>query len=468
MFGLPKRQLLTCVGGACFPRFHCRQSPLFHFHDELAPDQDVVVTGIGIVSPLAVGREATWRRLLAGDKAGRLLSPDEIDHHGPLTELLNRTPAGAPVDHAAVKCRAEAVWSSDAPHEFRPSFKDFGHDVLNNLVIVALAEALDDAGLKSSHFPAERTGCVIGTSKASLRAMESVTASAAAGLTSQNNMFLNGFLSDAPLRTALAMLGTTGPASCPVAACATGLISVIQAAELVHSGLCDICIAGSADASLRASVLASFHRLGVTSKRTDPSTACRPFDRDRDGFIIGEGAAVFVIESRRHAEARQANCYGRVTAGGWLTDPTGLTQINSDGPVVAETIRCLLMAQRTADADRHALQPDFCSLHGTGTVANDLAEANGLSAILPESTPCYGVKGSIGHLLGAAGSVEFATALLALRDQIIPATSNLEHQDPRCHIDLKRHQRQISAVSGLKLSLGFGGHIAACQVRRTD
>ena len=206
---------------------------------------------------------------------------------------------------------------------------------------------------------------------------------------------------------------------------------------------------------MRASVLASFHRLGVTAKHEDPSIACRPFDREREGFIIGEGGAVLLLESRAHAEKRRARAYGQIVSGGWLTDPTGITQIDSSGSVVTELLR--RMAQTSP--------PDIISLHGTGTVTNDLAESHGVGAAFGTTgPPCFGVKGAIGHLLGAAGSVEFALTLLAMRDGVVPSTVNFETIDEACGVDVAAVSRQMAIKSALKLSLGFGGHVAACGV----
>ncbi len=458
--------------------------------------RNVLCTGIGMVTPLGIGRELTWQNLLSGNRAARLLLANEIDHHSALCDLLHRTPGGAPVNHEEVteKARTAPISGLDESQL---------QDPLNNMIVLCLREALDDAGLAAKEIDPQRTGCVIGTSKASLRAMEAATAPVAhlesdsvrsagrarifaerptgvfpsgssnglrglpaLGPSNAANWF-DGFLSDSPLRTAVAMLGGAVETATPIAACATGLVSVIQAAELIRSGRCDVCVAGSADASLRASVLASFHRLGVTSKRNDPATACRPFDAERDGFVIGEGAAVFILESEQRAAARNASSYGKLLSGGWLTDPTGVTQIDSSGKVVAELVRQIKdVTSVQSKVEASTATPAFCSLHGTGTIPNDLAEANGLAAAFGQPVTAYGIKGAIGHLLGAAGGVEFGTVLLALRDRLIPGTTNLQSIDPDCSLKLHTAQVKTNATTAMKLSLGFGGHVAACMVAR--
>lgn len=436
--------------------------PLLHFHDEKCPERDVVVTGIGMVTPLGIGREVSWRALMGGKRAGRLLQPHDIDRHDALATLLNRVPGGAPADHETLATRVRRRNDDFSnPAAIRSSLSD----VVNCLQIFSVSEALEHAGVPLRQLHSDRAGCVIGSSKPSLRAIEawSESVAAATGTPETEDPFLSSCLPDSALRSVLALTGIRGPSECPVAACATGLISVLQAASLVHSGQCDICIAGSADASLRASVVASFHRLGVTSRHPDPSTACRPFDAHRDGFIIGEGAAAFVLESRKHAAARNAPMFGQVVAGGWLTDTTGMTQIDSSGTIVARVLDQIL-STTDANGGKTTRRPDFCCLHGTATRTNDLAEARGLTHVVSESIPCFGIKGSIGHLLGASGAVELAASLLTLRDGQLPPTVNFDTADPDCPVAIHREATAVNAAQGLKLSLGFGGHVAACLV----
>ncbi|MEZ6063036.1 MAG: beta-ketoacyl-[acyl-carrier-protein] synthase family protein [Planctomycetaceae bacterium] len=441
---------------------------MFCFTDPLHAERDVLVTGVGLVTPLGVGREESWRRLLAGERGGSDAIRFDDQSDAQLQTLLRRRAAGAPVDRsqlAALLARrmAAAVVSTSLP----PWQAD---DVLISLISYAALEACEDANLRSLLHGNTKAGCVIGTSKSSLAQMEAqcrLLQDGASGPLKNGDgdgrRWANVFRSDAPLQAVRQLTGISGPGSCPVAACATGLISVIQAAEWVRTGLCDVCLAGSVDASLRPSVLASFHRLGVLSHDSDAATACRPFDENRDGFIIGEGAAVLVLESRRHAERREATAYGRLLSGGWLSDPTGLTQIDVQGTVVSELLKRLIAA---IGNDAHI---DHINLHGTGTEPNDLAEARGLRSAFGSGVPvCSAVKGSIGHLLGGAGSVELAMTLLGLRDQVIPPCVNLQTLDERCDIPLiggraTPHSQQIVA----KLSLGFGGHVAGCVLERT-
>ena len=434
---------------------------MFRSLSEINSDRDVMITGIGMVTPLAIGREQTWTQLICGASVCRDLTKRDIDHFDQLTDLLKRVPRGATVDHQAVAEFVADSWLFERRVEQQAFFSTFGCDCLNNLVAASLVDAMTDAGLNVPDVAGPRTGCVIGSSKASLRSME-LEHVGLRGTLHQNdsrpgNLWHNGFMPDAPLLAVRQLTNASGPSSCPVAACATGLISVIEAAQLINSDLCDVCIAGSADASLRASVLAAFHRLGVTSRHRNTASACRPFDVSRDGFIIGEGAAIIILESRAHAERRRAECYAKLTSGHWLTDSTGMTQVQSDGGVVAELLKRM-----------NITSPDIVSFHGTATETNDQAEAQGLASVFGTSPTGFGVKGAIGHLLGAAGSVELGLALLALHHRTVPGTANFNHTDLSCPANVANSRRSLSnAKTALKLSLGFGGHVVGCSMQRS-
>jgi 3-oxoacyl-[acyl-carrier-protein] synthase II len=257
-----------------------------------------------------------------------------------------------------------------------------------------------------------------------------------------------------------------GPCLCPVAACATGLVSLQRGYDLIGDGYCDVVLAGSSDASLLPIVLGSFKRLGVLSRNVDvPSAACRPFDRNRSGFVIGEGAAVFVLERWEDAVARGANIYAEWLAGGLAADATSLTGLDPSGEPLARLIGDVLR--------RGGVQPDeidYINLHGTATEQNDVYETRAVKRAFGAAAPsvrCSSIKGAVGHLLGAAGSVEMAAMLLAVRDGIIPPTVNLTLPDPECDLDYTPQLAARQPVrTAMKLSLGFGGHLAAAVVRR--
>ena len=225
-------------------------------------------------------------------------------------------------------------------------------------------------------------------------------------------------------------------------------------------------LAGSSDASLLPIVLGSFQRLGVLAKNSEhPAKACKPFDLRRNGFVIGEGAAVFVLERLDKAIARGTKIYAEWLAGGMASDGSTLTGLDVSGESLARLITDVLKR-----ADVQPQEIDYINLHGTATEQNDIYETRAVKAALGRAAmavSCSSLKGAIGHLLGAAGSVEMAVTLLALRDGIVPPTVNLESPDPACDLDYTpRRPKQKPLHTALKLSLGFGGHLAAAVVRR--
>ena len=436
----------------------------------------MLVTGVGLVTPLGNSADVTWKRLLAGDKAGRVLECSDIDHYQQLSRIEGLRIHGAPVNFRGLEQGiAESMLLSSIPQSVVDTWLS---EPLVAMSFAAYCEAVAQAGLEDvlglGHGKTEtRTAVVYGSSKGGLRTTERLSQLMRSGCTADLDdphgaldhsefglLWQHAFASDSATRAIAAISGATAGVSCPVAACATGLISVLQGAAMIRSGQCDVCIVGSADAGLRASVMSSFHRLRVTSRHADPANACRPFDVSRDGFLIGEGAGVLILESRRHAESRGVAGIACVRGGLWLSDPTGMTQIDQSGSIVAEVLR--------RSVERFEFLPDVISLHGTGTEANDLAEARGIDAALAGRTPaCFGVKGAIGHLLGAAGSVETILTILALREQVIPGTTNLQDQDTNCRVSLNAMPKPMPGLQrAAKLSLGFGGHVACGLLER--
>ncbi len=432
---------------------------------ESSPHRRVVVTGIGLITPLGIGREASWTAIREGRRAIRWLTSDDLNEPIPPGTCW----AGAP-------CLTP----------------DAGEPVVA-LACSAAEEAVRDSGLTSLANIADRCGCVIGTSKVGLRSF--ARALRTWGQAPQNSELadrefveqdrfpppiLNSAVPDprsrwspwqqlwpdAAVSTVAAAFGLQGPTLCPVAACATGLVSIIRGADLIRTGECDLVLAGSADASLVPIVLGSYQRLGVLARGfTDPATACRPFDVHRSGFAIGEGAAVLVLEEFHNARTRGASIYAEFVAGGTANDPSGLTQVEADGTCLAR-----LMCDVLRRASVSASELDYINLHGTATRPNDIAETNAVRAACgthADRVPCSSQKGAIGHLLGAAGSVETAIALLALRDQVAPPTMNLETADRQCDLDyVAGAPRPMQMRQVMKLSLGFGGHLAAGLFRR--
>ncbi|MEX0728855.1 MAG: beta-ketoacyl-[acyl-carrier-protein] synthase family protein, partial [Planctomycetaceae bacterium] len=364
----------------------------------------IVITGVGLVTALGPDRETTWSRLLAGRRAPRRVGDGLI---------------GAPA------CFSQAGQPGRDDHD-EPEYE---YDPVIRLALQAAQECMADALLSDGSFRRERSGCVVGTSKGGL-------ATAARWLTAEGDGSKTPFdqiFPHAASQIIARRYRLLGPCLAPVAACATGLVCLIRAAEWIRDGACDFVLAGSADASLLPIVLGSFRRLGVLAKAvSDPADACRPFDRERSGFVVGEGAAMFALEREASARARGAKIYGEWIAGSLASDPSGLMFLDPSGESLTWLIRETLRRGNITAAD-----VDYLNLHGTATRQNDLCETRALHAALGRDAvrvACSSQKGSLGHLLGAAGSVETALTLLALRDQIVPPTMNLTQPDPECDL----------------------------------
>lgn len=386
--------------------------------------RQVVVTGIGLVTPFGAGREVSWTAVRNGCSA---VDWFEVD------------------DPSGLRARGLRWVGASAPAELLVA-----DEPVVMMAVAAAREALTHAGLSDI---SERGGCVIGTSKLGLRSF-------ACEMKQSGHSDPALLWPNAAARAVASEWNLRGPALCPVAACATGLVSLIRGADLIRSGECDVVLAGSSDASLVPIVLGSFQRLGVMARGfEEPSSACRPFDAERSGFVIGEGAAVLVLEDREHAVARGAKILAEFVAAGMASDPSGLTQIDPDGTSLAWLIRDVLRRANVLPTEIDAI-----NLHGTATRANDLAETRAVRTAFgaaADRLACSSQKGAIGHLLGAAGSVESAMAVLSLRDQVVPPTINLRTSDPQCDLDYVANEARPTRLRNvLKLSLGFGGHVA--------
>lgn len=404
----------------------------------------VVISGIGMVTPCGAERESSWQGLVAGNSVLRWLTESE---HSRIGGEISRTriagaPALRPAEMLADDSPGESGWMSD----------------------LAALEAIGDADLHLRELDPRRIGVVLGTSKGSLAACRRAFASTRNSVPDQTT-WLDSWPNAAAVALA-AKLQVTGPVLVPVAACATGMLSICRGIELIQHGHCDVVLAGSMDDSISEILWASYRRLGVLAQvhNTDPQVACRPFDRDRCGFLMGSGSAMVVLERLEQAEQRGHQPYAEWLAGGMLSDGMALTQVSADAAGLTRLIQDVLQRGQVGPSEI-----DYINLHGTGTRDNDRYETLAIHQALgraAESIPCSSLKGTIGHLLGGAGSVEFAAMLLAMRDGIIPPTANLHHRDPQCDLDYTPCNARSQAIStGLKLSLGFGGHLVAGLVR---
>lgn len=391
------------------------------------PSPRVVVTGIGLVTGLGGDAESSWSALRAGRSALRRLD-------------FPRSPAliGAP-----------------AALDLSPT-----GDRTGALQDRAIREALHSAGLGADGRPYDphQVATIVGLSKGRIvDLIESAGASPA-------RPWVESWPGDGSSRAS--RLGPfRGPSLAPVAACATGLVGVLQGANMLRWGDCDLVIAGAADASLHPFLLGAFRNMRVLAETPDPTRAIRPWNRDRAGFAAGEGAAILILERDDRARARGATPLAEVAGGAIGSDAYHLTDLNPDPRNLAG-----LIGHALDHAGVYPEEIDHVNVHGTATAANDPLECRALRLALgsrADQVSCSANKPQIGHLLGAAGAVELAFACLALRDQFVPPTLNLDDPDPACDLDGTPHvgrAREIRAA--LKLSIGFGGHLAVAVLRR--
>jgi 3-oxoacyl-[acyl-carrier-protein] synthase II len=261
-------------------------------------------------------------------------------------------------------------------------------------------------------------------------------------------------------------LGIKGPTSCPVAACATGIVSIGEGLRNLQWGEVDVMIAGGAESAMTPLDLAAFSRIGAMSTRNaEPEKACRPFDAERDGTVIGEGAAALVLETWEHAQRRGARILAEVLGYALTEDAYHIAAPEPSGEGAARA-----MSHALADAGIQPADVDYIVPHGTGTVLNDVSETRACKLVFGERAyriPVSSNKSMMGHLLGAAGTVSTIVGILSIHEGILPPTINLEHPDPECDLDYVPNQPRSAHVDTfIANAFGFGGQNATVVVRR--
>jgi 3-oxoacyl-[acyl-carrier-protein] synthase II len=409
----------------------------------------VVVTGIGLRTGLGNTTESGWQALKEGRSGVRRLGGP--DHPYDFT------------GHPEAK-------RPDVPIYFGCPIQHSDHRPLENLMKPAM-EAVKDALLAESTFDPARAATVVGMSKGDLRRLAVTHRKTLDGSRFTKPQPVINWLNcwpDVGSRIVSVIARTSGPRLAPVAACATGVVAVLQAADLIRRGACDLAIAGAGDSSLEPLILGAFRKMRVLARvGDDPRQAIRPWDRKRSGFLVGEGAAILVLERADHARARGVLPYAEVAGGALGADGYHETNLNTDPTNLAG-----LIGRALENADVRPSDIDYVNVHGTATRDNDPLECRALRRALgPEAdrVSCSANKAQIGHLLGAAGAAELAITCLAIRDGFVPPTLNLDDPDPACDLDGTPHVGRSRPIrAALKLSLGFGGHLAACVLRRPE
>ncbi len=396
----------------------------------------VAVTGLGLVSPIGLKVDEAWRNALAG-KSG--IGPiDRFD-----TTDYSVTFAGQIRDFDP----EQYMNRKDARR--RDEFIQFG--------IAAGVQAVEDAGLPSHPADAHRYGVAVGSGIGGLYTIERThSVLLNSGPRRVSPFFVPGSIINMISGNLSIRYGYTGPNIAVVTACTTGNHNIGLAARMIQHGDADVMVAGGAELGTSPVTVAGFATMKALSTRNAvPEAASRPWDRDRDGFVLGEGAGVVVLEEFERAKARGANIYAELLGFGMSADAHHITSPVEDG---AGGIAC--MANALADAELAPERIDYINAHGTSTPLGDLAETKAIKQVFGADTKVLisSTKSMTGHLLGAAGSAEAIFTILAIRDQACPPTINLDHPGEGCDLDyVPHHARQAAVRTGLTNSFGFGG-----------
>jgi 3-oxoacyl-[acyl-carrier-protein] synthase II len=405
------------------------------------PRVRVVVTGVGCISPLGNNVDATWKAILAGESGV-----------GPITQF----------DASNFKTRfAAEVKDFDA--EQRLGRRDARRmDRFSQFALVAVEEALADAGLEIHDGNRARVGAVLGTGIGGI----STLLKGAEVLAERGPHWVSPFLvpmmlPDTGAGQVAIRFGLRGPNMAVVTACATGANAIGEATEMIRRGAADAMVAGGSEAAIVPVALAGFNVMDAISTRNDdPAGASRPFDRNRDGFVLGEGAGALVLESMDHARARGARVWAEMAGYASTNDAFHMSAPLEDGAGASLCMRLAL-----ADAGLGTTEIDYINAHGTSTRLNDASETAAIKAVFGEQAyniPISSTKSMTGHLLGAAGAIEAIFSILALTHDVLPPTINYESPDPACDLDYVPNQSRPAQVRRvLSNSFGFGGHNAS-------
>jgi 3-oxoacyl-[acyl-carrier-protein] synthase II len=395
----------------------------------------VVITGLGILSPVGNGLDQAWDNIING-RSGI----------GPITKfdasLLPSRFAGE------IKGFNPADWMSAKEVRRMDSFIHYG--------IAAAKMAIDDAGLVVNEENAERIGVNVGSGIGGLPMIEdTVREIVAKGPRRISPFFVVGSIVNMVAGMISIMYGLKGPNVSMVSACTTAAHCIGDAARFIEYGDADVMIAGGAEATVSMAGIGGFCACKALSERNDsPETASRPFDRDRDGFVLGEGAGILVLESLEHAQARGARIYAELAGMGMSADANHITAPDMDGPR-----RGMLAALKNAKVNATDVQ--YVNAHGTSTPLGDLNETAAMKAAFGDharSLVVNSTKSMTGHLLGAAGGIEAVFTALAIKNQISPPTINIFNQDPECDLDYCANvARDMKIDVALSNSFGFGG-----------
>ena len=398
----------------------------------------VVVTGIGMISPLGVGNQPTWQGLLEGRSGiGRITKFDASAYPAQIAGEVPGFNAEEFIEKKEVK----------------------KSDTFIHYAIAAAQMAYDDSGLDKSKEDPDRVGVIIGSGIGGLPLIEEMHKKLLErGPTRISPFFIPGLIVNLASGHISIRFNAQGPSSAPATACATGAHAIGDAMKIIRHDEADIMFAGGSEAVISSLAVGGFSAMRALSTRNDePERASRPWDANRDGFVMGEGAGVLILEEREHALARGATIYCELTGYGMTSDAFHITSPAEDGGGMAR-----VMARALKDAGLQPADIDYIYAHGTSTPIGDKTETTAIKTVFGESAYKVAIsstKSMTGHLLGAAGGLESAIAAMAVKTGMVPPTINYENPDPECDLDyVPNKAREIPGLRHvLSNSFGFGG-----------
>ncbi len=408
----------------------------------------VVITGLGCISPLGNNVDQTWDNLVRGVSGIGLIS------HFDASDYKTRI--------------AAEVKGFDASLQFG-NREARRMDRFSQFAVVAAQMAVQDSGLEINESNCDQIGVVIGTGIGGLGTLyEQMQVFVERGPARVSPFLVPMMLPDTAAGMVAIYLGVRGPNMAIVTACATGTNTIGEAAEMIRRGKASVILAGGSEAAIVPIAMAGMSVMGALSTHNeDPQRASRPFDLDRDGFVMGEGAAILVLESWENAKERGAHILAEVSGYGATNDAYHISAPSENG---AGAARCMQIA--LSDANLSLEQIDYINAHGTSTTLNDKSETAAIKTVFGENAyqiPVSSTKSMTGHLLGASGALEAIFCVRALQEGLIPPTINYNTPDPECDLDYVPHQaRQKELEHVMSNSFGFGGHNATIVLSRTS
>jgi len=394
-----------------------------------------VITGIGLITPLGTGTQKTWRNICCGRSGIRRIQ--SFDPSNLKTQFAGELPDFNPLSFMDAK-------------EIKRT------DPFIQYAIAATRLALEEAGLEIPEELSPRVGAIIGSGIGGVDSFrKNFLEMYERGPNRVSPFFITSIIPNMASGYVSMIFNAKGPNSCPVTACAAGAHAVGDGMRIIERNEADVMIVGGAEAAVQPIGIAGFNAMRALSRRNDePERASRPFDRDRDGFVMGEGSGILILEELEFAKRRGARIYAEIIGYGMSGDAFHITAPSLKGPVSA-------MKQALKGADISLEEVDYINAHGTSTPQNDPNETRAIKEVFGElayDIPVSSTKSMTGHLLGAAGGIEAAFTALSIHERIIPPTINLDIPDPECDLDYVPHTSRDARVRvALSNSFGFGG-----------